>query len=165
MHTRAFAAVGQLVVFLMMLLVFFFALQRIPESLLQASRSLSAAFTEEGEKTINLVRKNEEKLNNLSVEILKIGLQEFDGNKNIFSERRTFLPTKRNAVVFEIENQGQSESGPWKFEARLPTKKGEIFHSPTQVPLKPGNKIRFILGFENVDPKKQNNFSIKIRPL
>ncbi len=164
-HFRAFVTFGQLLIFLTVLLVFFFALQRIPESLLQASRGLSATLTKENNEAVNLGGKDIKTPNGLSLEILKIGLQEFDGNKNIFSEQNTFLPGKRNAVVFEVKNQGQDESGLWKFEARLPTKKEDFFYSPIQTSLKPGNKIRFILGFENIDPKKQNDFSVKIHPL
>lgn len=164
-QARALAVVGQLLMFLLVLMVFFFALQRVPENLLRASRNLSAAFTEESKEIVSSVRKDKKEHSELSLEILKIGLQEFDGNRSVFSERNTFLPAKRNAIVFEVKNQNQNESGPWKFEARLPIKKKETFHSPTQASLKPGDRVRFIIGFENLDPKKQNNFSIKIHPL
>jgi len=62
------------------------------------------------------------------------------------------------AVKFQVENLGSKESGDWEFEAELPTRPRNTFHSRHNDSLFPGERIEFVLGFD----REQRNSMIEV---
>lgn len=80
----------------------------------------------------------------------------------------TLIPTTyRGAVKFVVENKGGAASGPWGFSANLPIEGASSYKytSPLQPSLKAGDKIEFVLGFDQVLEEKTGVISISIIPV
>lgn len=59
------------------------------------------------------------------------------------------VPSNDNAAVkFSVTNVGTNISGPWSFNAMLPTNTSFTFNSNPQQSLRPGERIDFTLGFD-----------------
>jgi len=70
----------------------------------------------------------------------------------------------RVAVHFAIENDGTKTSPQFVFNAVLPTLPINIFTSPTQRSLAPGDRIEYTLGFDSFDPSGTGTFVINADP-
>jgi hypothetical protein len=53
----------------------------------------------------------------------------------------------RVTVVFNIQNNGGTTSGPWSFSATLPSSQTPTYYSVTQAPLTPQSGVIYTLGF------------------
>lgn len=72
--------------------------------------------------------------------------------------------TRRVAVRFAIENLGTKTSPQFTFNAVLPTYPGNIFSSPTQQALGPGDRIEFTLGFDSIADTDTGVFTVNVDP-
>lgn len=97
----------------------------------------------------------------LVVTIVNIGtVNEATGAFSATSSVRVAEP---GGVVFDISNIGTAVSGTWEFAANLPTDSG-LFVSDPQPSLKPGEKIRYTLGFRALAKSGPNTVTITIDP-
>lgn len=101
----------------------------------------------------------------LSVRIIEQGV--VDKSTNLFtassSPNRADI-TKRVAVRFAVENLGTKTSPQWTFNAVLPTLPGNIFSSPNQQALNPGDRIEFTLGFDSLADADTGTFTVNVDP-
>lgn len=77
------------------------------------------------------------------------------------------IPTaSRGAVKFIVENKGGQPSGPWGFTANLPIEGDSDFRyaSPLQKSLNAGDKIEFVLGFDQILKESTGTIKITILP-
>ncbi len=70
----------------------------------------------------------------------------------------------RIAVQFQIQNNGTKTSPQFNFNAVLPTMPSNIFASPMQQALAPGDRIEFTLGFDELDPSGTGVFTVNADP-
>jgi len=84
----------------------------------------------------------------LRPKILEVG--EIDRTTNEFTATSSIEFGKRGAVKFEIENIGTKASGSWTFNVVLPTFPAHIYHSKSQTPLLPGDRIEYTIGFDSI---------------
>lgn len=81
--------------------------------------------------------------------------------------KTTQIPTaSRGAVKFVVENKGGQPSGPWGFTANLPIEGDSDFRyaSPLQPSLNAGDKIQFVLGFDQILEESTGTIKITILP-
>jgi hypothetical protein len=69
-------------------------------------------------------------------------------SSNAFVRSDTPSRANRVAVRFRIENIGDKVSGPFRFNAYLPTYPSQTFNSEVQLPIYPGDRIEYVLGFD-----------------
>jgi len=98
----------------------------------------------------------------LAPRILEIGV--VDKVTNIFYATTSLKASDRIAVRFEVENLGTLDSGHWQFSAVLPTFPMHIFESEGQQSLAPGDKIEYVIGFDNVEIGVDGRFVINVDP-
>lgn len=67
---------------------------------------------------------------------------------------------ERGAVKFTIANRGTNVSGRFDFEVELPTTRGYTYSSRTQQSLRPGERIEYVMGFDQT--REGNNRRIEI---
>jgi len=100
----------------------------------------------------------------LSVRIIEIGV--VDKTTGAFTASST--PSRTNtriAVRFAVENLGTKTSPQFDFNAVLPTLPSNIFSSPLQQELAPGDRIEFTVGFDSFDPGKVDGiFIVNVDP-
>lgn len=70
----------------------------------------------------------------------------------------------RIAVEFEIENDGTKTSPQFDFDAVLPTIPIDIFTSPEQPALAPGDRIDYTLGFDSFNSSGTGTFVVNADP-
>ena len=102
------------------------------------------------------------KQTDLSVKILSVGT--VDKTTGAYTSTSTLRASDRIAVRFSVENIGTKESGAWNFAAPLPTFPWYIFQSDYQESLKPGDRIEFTIGFDNIEKANDNVVRINIDP-
>ena len=81
---------------------------------------------------------------------------------NIFVPKTNFQTYESPVIRFDIGNDGNTPTGAWKFNAALPTNPGEIFSSPTQPSLAPGEIIEYTLTLANLASSGNNIVSINV---
>lgn len=77
------------------------------------------------------------------------------------------IPTaSRGAVKFVVENKGGQATGPWGFSANLPIEGDNDFKytSPLQKSLNAGDKIEFVLGFDQILKESTGTIKITLLP-
>ena len=94
----------------------------------------------------------------LVVKVLAIGTVNADSGK--FTERDEIPLNGRGAIRFEVRNDGTKESGRWEFEAELPTSPSYTYNSKTQQTLFPGDRIEFIIGFDEIKRANEVDYEI-----
>ena len=67
---------------------------------------------------------------------------------NSFVASSTVPAGSRPAVKFSIKNKGTNMAGSWRFSASIPTVTGYVYQSQLQQPLYPGDRIDYVLGFD-----------------
>lgn len=102
------------------------------------------------------------KQTDLSVKILSIGT--VDKTTGVYTQTTALRASDRIAVHFSVENIGTKESGAWNFAAPLPTFPWYIFQSDYQESLKPGDRIEFTIGFDNIEKADGNVVRINVDP-
>ncbi|MBU1292493.1 hypothetical protein KJ819_00305 [Patescibacteria group bacterium] len=71
---------------------------------------------------------------------------------------------ERGAVKFTIANRGTNISGRFEFDAELPTSRSYTFHSGKQESLKPGERIDYVLGFDQTREGDDREITIVVDP-
>lgn len=90
-------------------------------------------------------------LSDLSTTIIATGYLTGDST-DTFVPARIIPPGARPAVKFSVSNIGTNSTGPWNFLAMIPTISGNVFNSPIEQSLNPGDHIVFTLGFNLAAP-------------
>lgn len=88
----------------------------------------------------------------LAARILETGMIDTTTNTFTATSSVRVSATVRPAVRFVIENLGTAASGPWRFNAALPTLPAHVFESDAQKSLGGNDRIEFTLGFDSVHP-------------
>lgn len=70
----------------------------------------------------------------------------------------------RGAVRFEITNVGTMATKEWRFNVVLPTFPSYIFHSDTQQPLLPGDRIEYMIAFDSIERQSEGTITINVDP-
>jgi hypothetical protein len=73
-------------------------------------------------------------------------------------------PGARPAVEFSIANNGTNSTGPWNFLAEMPSKGNQVFTSPTEPSLNPGDHTVFTLGFNEAIPGPAQTITVIADP-
>ncbi len=73
-----------------------------------------------------------------------LGVGEMNGNT--FTAKNVFDRSERSGLKFEVKNIGTKTSGTWTFTTVLPD--DVVYESPTQIALKPNERVEFTLGFD-----------------
>jgi hypothetical protein len=73
-------------------------------------------------------------------------------------------PGARPAVEFSIANNGTNSTGPWNFLAEIPSKGNQVFTSPTEPSLNPGDHTVFTLGFNEAIPGPAQTITVIADP-
>ena len=99
----------------------------------------------------------------LAVRILEVG--SIDPVTNVFTRTAIASKYQRVAVRFLVENLGTKTSPHWNFNAVLPTIPFHIFSSDMQLPLNPGDRIEYTLGFDSADGTvNKSEFVVNVDP-
>jgi len=99
----------------------------------------------------------------LEPRILEVGF--VDRDTNTFTATSTVYSNQRAAVRFEVRNVGDKTSGSWRFNAVLPTYPDYIHFSDNQLPLGPGDRIEYTIGFDSIiSDAKEVNFVVNVDP-
>lgn len=69
---------------------------------------------------------------------------------------------KRGAVKFTVINRGTNVSGRFEFEVKLPTTRGYTYNSRSQQSLRPGERIEYVLGFDQTREGEDRTISIEV---
>lgn len=98
----------------------------------------------------------------LKVDVIDVGIiNPVDGQ---FSHATSTSKNTEIGVIFDISNAGTAVSNKWRFQAHLPIVYDSDFLSEFQEPLKPGEKVRFTLGFKNPWRNGENSIVLTIDP-
>ncbi len=99
-------------------------------------------------------------LPDLSVTLIQSGIS-VPGTNTIIPT--TILePQNRAGVKFFITNNGRTTTGAWQFRAIVPNQTpGQVYFSPLQAPLAPGDSIEFTLGFDGSNGNPVSNILIQ----
>lgn len=81
-----------------------------------------------------------------------------------FRERSEVREDERAAVSFTISNTGTKETGVWYFSALLPTGETYYFRSNNQQNLLPGDRIEYILAFDDIEGRRETDLYIYADP-
>jgi hypothetical protein len=101
----------------------------------------------------------------LSVRVIEQGVVNKDtGAFTASSSPNRADPMTRVAVRFVVENIGTKTSPQFTFNAVLPTFPGDIFSSPTEQALGPGDRIEFTLGFDSIADSDSGTFTVNVDP-
>ncbi len=98
----------------------------------------------------------------LRVKILEVGV--VDKVTGDFTASSSININARVAVRFAIENIGTKTSGPWAFIAQLPTIPFHSFESAEQIPLAPGDRIEYTIGFDSMEQQRKVQALINVDP-
>ncbi len=71
---------------------------------------------------------------------------------------------ERGAFKFTIVNRGTNVSGRFDFEVELPTTRGYTYNSRTQQSLRPGERIEFVMGFDQAREGDNRRIEISVDP-
>jgi hypothetical protein len=104
-------------------------------------------------------------LPDLAVYVTAVGyLNDNDNSTNSFIASSYVPNGKRGAVKFSVRNIGTNRSGTWSFNADLPTIPTYTYNSPYQNALNPGDRVDFILGFDDSYSGTSRNININVDP-
>ena len=97
----------------------------------------------------------------LTARVLKTGIMDAAGQ---FVATSSVRFGNRIAFQFEVINLGNISSGPWIFNAVLPTIPNHIFGSDTQLALRPRDKVVYTLGFDNIRDIGNQEIVVNVDP-
>ena len=102
----------------------------------------------------------------LAVSILATGF--VDPTTGAFTATNLITPEERAAVRFQVANIGTAPSGNWQFNAVVRELSQEIFTSPGEPSLNPGDKIVYTISYDDIAPDNNNTsvstFTVNINP-
>ncbi|MEX0933358.1 MAG: hypothetical protein WDZ74_01255 [Candidatus Paceibacterota bacterium] len=82
-----------------------------------------------------------------------------------FRERDEVSENERAALSFTVSNAGTKETGTWYFSALLPTGETYYFKSDTQQNLLPGDRIEYILAFDDIEGRGDTKLYVYADPV
>lgn len=85
-------------------------------------------------------------------------------NTNTFRSSNRVPDGERGAVKFTVVNRGTNASGRFDFEAELPTSRSFTYNSSAQRSLLPGERIDYILGFDQARSGDDREITITVDP-
>lgn len=95
--------------------------------------------------------------------ITVIGSGYIDSNTGKFVSAKSVNPKDHlSAVKFQIANQGGMPASGWSFRADLPSTSDSLYESGIQQTLYSGDKIEYVLSFENLTANKDNYATITV---
>ena len=97
----------------------------------------------------------------LAISIASVGI--IDYTTGAFTATSSMRSDQQAGVIFEVTNIGTAVSKPWDFSANLPIPSG-LYRSDPQLPLAPGDKLRFTIGFKNVSHPGSNSVVFTVDP-
>ncbi len=83
---------------------------------------------------------------------------------NVFIPKTVFGANENVAVRFDIGNSGNIGTGPWQFNALLPTYPSQVFPSGIQPSLAPGEIIEYTLSLTNLASAGNNLVTVNVDP-
>lgn len=99
----------------------------------------------------------------LTVYVIGAGYIDPSTSKFVLSE--SVAPEEQAAAIkFQVANVGGQASGKWKFVADLPSTSDPRFESTDQQSLYPGEKMEYVLSFENLARALDNYATIVVDP-
>lgn len=99
----------------------------------------------------------------LSVSIVGVGYLA-STTSDSFVASSTVTAGSRPAVRFVIKNIGSGTTGVWRFTASIPTQTAYLFTSPYQQALAPGDRIEYVLGFDQANRGSNLTISVTANP-
>lgn len=118
-----------------------------------ASVTLSISNENILNKETSIPPTNQSLKTDLKITIVEIGI--LDKATKEFIKSNSIGRNDTVAVRFTIENIGSKSSGPWRFNATLPTYPPRAFNSETEVSLDPQSGVEFTIGFDQAKEGKQ----------
>lgn len=100
-------------------------------------------------------------VSDLAVRIINTGI--IDDVSGEFAVATSVPRNQQAAIVFDIINIGTAVSDPWNFYANLPSPDG-YFNSETQPALRPGDRVRFTIGFKDLNQPGENKAILTVDP-
>ncbi|MBI2096980.1 MAG: hypothetical protein HYT40_02385 [Candidatus Sungbacteria bacterium] len=97
----------------------------------------------------------------LTIQIVDVGI--INEATGIFTHATSVNPNQRAGIVFDVTNIGGVPSQQWKFQAALPAAGGN-FTSDTQDSIAAGARIRYTIGFRDLNHRGENTAVITIDP-
>ena len=98
----------------------------------------------------------------LKVSILEVGtINKITG---VFTATSYINTSDRVAVKFEVANAGTNVASNWRFNASLPIEPYYMYPAGAQPVLNPGDKIIYTLGFDGIQNRAVNQFSVIADP-
>jgi hypothetical protein len=102
-------------------------------------------------------------LSDLSVTIIATGYLASNSTDS-FVPANIIPPGARPAVKFSIANNGTNVTGPWSFLAQIPSINNNVFNSPVEPSLNPGDHTVFTLGFNEAIPGPAQTITVVADP-
>ena len=102
-------------------------------------------------------------LPDLSVSIIATGYLTTESTDS-FVPANIIPPGARPAVKFSIANVGTNSTGPWNFLAMIPSINNNVFSSPIEPSLNPGDHTVFTLGFNQAIPGPAQTITVQADP-
>ncbi|MBI4068311.1 hypothetical protein HY413_02800 [Candidatus Kaiserbacteria bacterium] len=81
----------------------------------------------------------------LAIRLVAMGV--IDSQTGMFVQKNVFGSYETVTYKFDVANRGSGRTGSWSFVADLPTNTSQLYQSPMQNPLGPGDHIEFTLNF------------------
>ncbi len=85
----------------------------------------------------------------LKISLMKIGYLDTNGN---FVPSTVIPSGYRAAIMFNVQNIGDKNTGTWAFTAYLPSQSNPVYSSAIQQNIAPGSGVIYTLGFDNIKP-------------
>jgi len=98
----------------------------------------------------------------LTVKILEVGT--INKVTGVFTATTYITTADRVAVKFEVLNAGTNTAANWRFNASLPLEPYYLYPASIQPILNPGDKIIYTLGFDGIQNRSINQFSVIVDP-
>lgn len=103
-------------------------------------------------------------LPDLVVESMVTGYLSSGSDTDSFRSSNEVPDGKRGALKFTIVNRGTNISGRFEFEAELPTTRSYTYNSRTQQTLRPGERIEYVLGFDQAREGENRTITVTVDP-
>jgi hypothetical protein len=98
----------------------------------------------------------------LKIELVALGY--IDAITNQFIATSSVYRSWQSAIIFDVTNFGNAESGQWKLTAHLPVFDGFFIPKELEPTIKPGEKIRYTIGFQHLNSFGLNTAIVTLDP-
>ncbi len=96
-------------------------------------------------------------LPDLAIRAIAVGT--LDPRTGAFISTSQIYSNQRVGLQFEVSNVGGSPTGPWTFNADLPSDIDSYYQSGYELSLAPGERIVLTIGFDNVQTNYSDNYN------